>query len=170
MISFLQDRTSTCRDLPIILDRENRTNVIITYMARDMLPKAQRIRGRRNNSSCTHGDGHLVRWSGTKQLYCRLCRSNWAKKHNEEVKKLALDKLGAVCVCCGSTNDLTFDHIVPQIRRKPTNSIGICKEVLNNPESFQILCGSCNRWKNNGPWCPCKLWRASGWITPTERV
>jgi hypothetical protein len=76
--------------------------------------------------------------------------------------KTTLDVLlGRVCNCCGSEKYLQVDHI------NGRNSLKVVtiKDILDNPTQYQRLCRECNRWKNNGPCCPCKFWDATypGW-------
>lgn len=63
-------------------------------------------------------------------------RRYYKKKSKTTVK--ALVKLGhkEECVCCGSEDNLTFDHIKPRARGG--------KDELKNG---QILCKRCNNWK-----------------------
>lgn len=42
------------------------------------------------------------------------------------------------CLCCGTDDDLTVDHITP-----------ISKGGTNSPENVQILCEQCNRNKSD---------------------
>lgn len=51
-------------------------------------------------------------------------------------KKAIKEKLGNVCKLCGSTTDLTIDHIIP-----------LSKGGDNVLENYQILCRSCNSKK-----------------------
>lgn len=55
---------------------------------------------------------------------------------NKVIRKLIFDKYGNVCLCCGSINNLTIDHIVP-----------IYHKGLNEIDNLQPLCGSCNSSK-----------------------
>ena len=48
------------------------------------------------------------------------------------------DRLGNKCVICGSTENITIDHIVP-----------ITKGGTNDIDNLQPLCKSCNSSKNN---------------------
>jgi len=48
-----------------------------------------------------------------------------------------LDRYGHQCVCCGATEDLQIDHIVP-----------LSKGGAHNIDNIQPLCGFCNRHKS----------------------
>ena len=63
---------------------------------------------------------------------------------SEITKKIVFSKNGGYCQCCGSYNNLEFDHIVPF-------SCGGSSEVSN----IQLLCQKCNRSKSNS--CFCKI-------------
>lgn len=52
------------------------------------------------------------------------------------LRDIVLARDGAVCRWCGSTEDLTIDHIVPRILGGPTD-----------PTNLQVLCRACNSSK-----------------------
>ena len=85
-------------------------------------------------------------------------RGRRAIKRWREMGRLAA-LLGAVCRCCGAFAT-QIDHVMPVRKRNR----GMTRELaLEAPGLFQMLCASCNRWKSDGPFCPCKWWKASGW-------
>lgn len=94
-------------------------------------------------------------------------RSAEARRRRESLKAKALESLGASkCACCGSTTNLHIDHIEPQMTgQRSQGSDMTYRAVIKNPEGFQLLCAECNRWKADGPACPCKYWDAvkPGW-------
>ncbi len=59
-------------------------------------------------------------------------------------KKIVYSRDGGVCQCCGSSQSLEYDHIIPY-------SCGGSSEVSN----IQLLCQKCNRSKSNS--CVCKV-------------
>ncbi|MBA4304283.1 MAG: hypothetical protein C0424_08680 [Sphingobacteriaceae bacterium] len=63
---------------------------------------------------------------------------------SESTKRMVFTRDGGVCQCCGGTENLEFDHIVPF-------SCGGGNEASN----IQLLCRSCNRSKSNS--CTCKI-------------
>lgn len=63
---------------------------------------------------------------------------------SETTKKIVYARDGGACQCCGSSNELEFDHIVPF-------SCGGKSDHLN----IQLLCKKCNRSKSNS--CYCKI-------------
>ncbi len=59
-------------------------------------------------------------------------------------KKIVYTRDGGRCQCCGSTNELEYDHIMPF-------SCGGSSDAAN----IQLLCLHCNRSKSNS--CVCKI-------------
>jgi len=138
---------------------------------------------RRSDSKCPHGDEfqkrRMLKVGGVYKptIYCAQCvrdrmkiHGRWYRKHhpdkayacNRNARERALDLIGRVCSCCGSADRPTLDHIKP--RETWQGGAGNAREALKHPELFQTLCHSCNRWKNEGPFCPCKMWRETGWL------
>lgn len=63
---------------------------------------------------------------------------------SETTKKIVFTRDGGVCQCCGSSNNLEYDHITPF-------SCG----GTSNASNIQLLCMPCNRSKSNS--CNCKI-------------
>lgn len=63
---------------------------------------------------------------------------------SETTKKVVYARDGGKCQCCGSFENLEYDHITPY-------SCGGSSDVSN----IQLLCRMCNRSKSNG--CYCKI-------------
>jgi hypothetical protein len=63
---------------------------------------------------------------------------------SETTKKIIYTRDGGKCQCCGSFDDLEYDHIIPY-------SCGGSSDASN----IQLLCLKCNRSKSNS--CFCKL-------------
>lgn len=63
---------------------------------------------------------------------------------SETTKKVVFARDAGRCQCCGSTQNLEYDHIVPY-------SCGGKSDASN----VQLLCMKCNRSKSNG--CYCKI-------------
>jgi 5-methylcytosine-specific restriction endonuclease McrA len=55
---------------------------------------------------------------------------------DKKVRKYIFDKYGEICLRCGTTENISIDHIIP-IHLKGAN-------ILDN---LQPLCRSCNSWK-----------------------
>jgi hypothetical protein len=56
----------------------------------------------------------------------------------DKVKKAVFKRDGYICLCCGATEDLTVDHIVP-----------ISKGGNNKASNLQTLCFNCNLRKGD---------------------
>ena len=61
-----------------------------------------------------------------------------ARRHKKNLKKFLIDRDGGKCRKCGSTQDLTIDHIVPKKYGGGSTR-----------DNLQILCGSCNNKKGH---------------------
>lgn len=98
---------------------------------------------------------------------CSECDAHWTHKYYNDMRtdiKRTLDNLlGMQCACCGSRKRLQIDHVFGRSKEKDQGSI--LKQIFERPKDFQRLCRDCNRWKNNGPCCPCRYWDAAypGW-------
>jgi len=53
-------------------------------------------------------------------------------------KKKIFERDGGICLCCGSTNNLTLDHVIPK-------SLG----GINKAKNLQTLCFWCNTLKGS---------------------
>lgn len=76
-------------------------------------------------------------------LLCVCCFSQ-SRYISETTKKIVYTRDGGVCKCCGSSQDLEYDHITPF-------SCGGSSDASN----IQLLCQKCNRSKSNS--CYCKV-------------
>jgi 5-methylcytosine-specific restriction endonuclease McrA len=56
----------------------------------------------------------------------------------EEIRNAVFEKYGKKCLCCGSTENLTIDHVIP-----------VSKEGINDISNYQPLCKSCNSKKHD---------------------
>jgi len=63
---------------------------------------------------------------------------------SQTTKKIVYTRDGGICNCCGSSEKLEYDHIVPY-------SCG-GQSIVSN---IQLLCQKCNRSKSNS--CYCKI-------------
>ena len=61
---------------------------------------------------------------------------------SETTKKIVFTRDGGMCQCCGSSENLEYDHISPY-------SCGGSSDVSN----IQLLCLKCNRSKSNSCYC-----------------
>ena len=73
--------------------------------------------------------------------FCCFAQSRYV---SETKKKVVFSRDRGKCQCCGSTQSIEFDHIMPF-------SCG----GNNNVSNIQLLCLSCNRSKSNS--CYCKI-------------
>lgn len=84
--------------------------------------------------------------------------AGYRKKLRKERRSQVFKKLGSVCKCCGLTDErfLTVDHVYGGggKHRKRTSDIQILKEVLREPEKYQLLCYNCNMAKGVYGQCP----------------
>lgn len=100
-------------------------------------------------------------------LYREARREAWRKakrsaRHRRR-RNAILDHYGRACSCCGATQDLTVDHVNgggnqhrAQLRESGCGGgYGLYRWLVVNgfPEGFQILCGACNRSKDDGESC-----------------
>lgn len=76
-------------------------------------------------------------------LFCANCFSQ-SRYIPDTTKKIVYTRDGGSCKCCGSSENLEYDHIIPY-------SCGGSSEVSN----IQLLCKKCNRSKSNS--CICKV-------------
>lgn len=74
--------------------------------------------------------------------FCRITFGDSVRQVWNAIRKwagpLVIKRDGAICKKCGSTDDLTIDHIVP-VSRGGTNDMG----------NLQVLCRSCNSKKSS---------------------
>ena len=89
--------------------------------------------------------------SNMKKLYIILlfllvsfCGFSQSRYISSATKKIVYTRDGGKCRCCGSTQNLEYDHIIPF-------SCGGNSEASN----IQLLCMPCNRSKSNS--CVCKI-------------
>ncbi len=65
-------------------------------------------------------------------------RLNVYKKHKEKLRAVVFERDGYACCYCGSTDNLTLDHIIPLVHGGNSR-----------PENLQTLCLRCNRKKGS---------------------
>ena len=115
------------------------------------------------------------------QTQCRACRADNARKkycspakaesarartrrRAEELRTAVLDHYGSTCICCGSGDDPTIDHVGGDGRahREQLFNGGrgghggqLYRWPIKNgfPEGFQTLCRPCNGSKGEGDRC-----------------
>lgn len=78
-------------------------------------------------------------------LYCLLisiCCFAQSRYISSDTKKIVFARDGGMCRCCGSSQNLEYDHIIPY-------SCGGKSDRSN----IQLLCMKCNRSKSNGCYC-----------------
>jgi hypothetical protein len=113
------------------------------------------------------------------QTQCRKCRADNAREKYASTAKAVCERIrkasetlrvavfghyGQACACCGSSDDLTIDHINGggQAHRDQLANGGrgghggqFCRWLIKNgfPEGFQALCRPCNASKKEGSRC-----------------
>jgi hypothetical protein len=104
---------------------------------------------------------------------CRKCRREQNRaaslRRAEASWRAILDHYGDHCACCGTTEDLTLDHVNGDGRQHRIAVWGspkvggeaIRRWVISQgfPATFQLMCRACNRSKGTGP--ACRLSHAS---------
>ena len=89
----------------------------------------------------------------------RALRSASRLRRRHRQRKQVFDHYGWACACCGTTDELTIDHVNgdgAEHRRSlgsGGNAIYRWLAVNRFPHGFQVLCGPCNRSKGRGPAC-----------------
>ena len=73
-----------------------------------------------------------------------VCGFTQSRYISATTKKIVYSRDGGVCQCCGSSQSLEYDHIMPF-------SCG----GSNDASNIQLLCMKCNRSKSNS--CVCKI-------------
>ena len=73
-----------------------------------------------------------------------ICIGSFAQSRyvSETTKKVVFTRDSGKCQCCGSSENLEYDHVVPY-------SCGGDSSVSN----IQLLCRKCNRSKSNSCYC-----------------
>jgi hypothetical protein len=77
-------------------------------------------------------------------LFFTVCCFSQSRYVSETTKKIVYTRDGGKCNCCGSSQNLEYDHITPY-------SCGGNSDASN----IQLLCQKCNRSKSNS--CYCKV-------------
>lgn len=77
-------------------------------------------------------------------LLVSICGFSQSRYISTTTKKIVFTRDGGVCQCCGSSDNIEYDHIIPY-------SCGGSSDVSN----IQLLCMKCNRSKSNS--CVCKI-------------
>jgi hypothetical protein len=77
-------------------------------------------------------------------LLLSICCFSQSRYISATTKRIVFARDGGICQCCGSSNSLEFDHVVPY-------SCG----GRNDASNIQLLCQKCNRSKSNS--CYCKV-------------
>jgi hypothetical protein len=77
-------------------------------------------------------------------LLFNICCFSQSRHISETIKKVVYTRDGGKCKCCGSFQNLEYDHIIPY-------SCGGSSDASN----IQLLCQKCNRSKSNS--CYCKV-------------
>ena len=148
-------------------DREKRLAKYRRYYQRHRERRLEQARQRREQYPDEIAESQRL-WREANREYTRQYRRDYDKEHPDRVaetkrryhaskRRKVLEHYGTSCACCGATNLLEVDHIVPyttkspEPRKAPNLDIWLVKN--NFPPGFQILCRGCNRSKARGPHC-----------------
>ena len=77
-------------------------------------------------------------------LLFSICCFSQSRYISQTTKKIVYSRDGGICQCCGGSESLEYDHIIPY-------SCGGTSDTSN----IQLLCKKCNRSKSNS--CYCKI-------------
>lgn len=77
-------------------------------------------------------------------LLISFCGFSQSRYISATTKKIVFTRDSGICQCCGSSQNLEYDHIIPF-------SCGGSSDASN----IQLLCMKCNRSKSNS--CECKI-------------
>lgn len=72
------------------------------------------------------------------------------KEYRSQLRAECYARLGSVCVCCGSAEDLEFDHIDPTTKDFTIGTVWTCKRsiLLAEVDKCQLLCVKCHLKKS----------------------
>lgn len=85
-----------------------------------------------------------------------------SRQYSRDVRARVFAHYGSSCVCCGSTECLTIDHVNGDGREHrlmlPKGVLAVYRWLIKNnfPKGFQTLCRSCNSSKGRGRRCQLK--------------
>jgi len=70
------------------------------------------------------------------------------RAYERSVRSKVLEYYGGSCICCGTTEDLSIDHVIADNDRKFRGYRFHLWLIRNNfPDGFQVLCRPCNHSK-----------------------
>ena len=98
---------------------------------------------------------------------CRECtreqdRKRDPVKHRERSRQRTIKlraqvfaHYGTACTCCGTTENLTIDHVNGDGKQHPRKGDSVYRWLIENefPDGYQALCMSCNASKGRGQFC-----------------
>lgn len=114
-----------------------------------------------------------ARYAANREAVAEYNRRTYAEKRDErregvrqygvDLKAKVLAHYGTACSCCGTTEDLTVDHINGDGREyrkivfgdNKTGGAPVYRWIIANgfPDDLQTLCRPCNRSKGTGEHC-----------------
>jgi ferric-dicitrate binding protein FerR (iron transport regulator) len=99
------------------------------------------------------------RWYSANSETAREAMRKDARRRHAGNREAVLDHYGRACVCCGSTEKLTIDHVNGD-GAEHREQIGHGSTVLYRwlvasgfPEGFRVMCMPCNASKRDGTRC-----------------
>jgi hypothetical protein len=89
---------------------------------------------------------------------CKSCCGERGVRRRREQKAEVLAHYGETCACCGTADDLSFDHIEGGGATHRLTDIGswnMTRWLISNgfPDGYQTLCRPCNASKSCGDSC-----------------
>jgi hypothetical protein len=127
---------------------------------REANPEAVRKAARESMRRAREADPEKFR-QADRQRYTAQPERQFAasRRWRERVHAAVFDHYGRACACCGTTENLSIDHVNgdgKQHREELGPDTGrIYRWLIKNgfPDGFQVLCIPCNSSKNTGPAC-----------------
>lgn len=94
------------------------------------------------------------------------------QRQRDFTKAIVHARYGSSCACCGTTDDLSVDHVNGDGREHRKTMRGdIYLWLIQNglPDGFQILCSPCSTSKSTGPRCRIHQDIFNAWPTGLNR-
>ena len=87
-----------------------------------------------------------------RRQFCRDCLNVVNKEYYYRIRDELIQRLGGYCICCGTLDNLSIDHINPERLRQGTRQPGLqtyltMRRIQNLEQICQVLCTRCNTSK-----------------------